>query len=163
MSRALLPSPLLTDTQHKACALPGVAMVSRVAGLILWDCAEGPDWSEGEPGRYSVEAVDSVDWRHDGMIGEYDTLSAAHVVMIGETFATMLAAELTAEQWAEMRARNVTADAGVCASHDFCDANMVMDPAFTAVMGRQADGASDTDAALWSAAWDHAKAAHLTA
>lgn len=163
MTRALLPSPLLSDDQHKACALLGVEMLARVPGLILWDVANGPDWSEGEPGRYTVEAVDSADWRLDGMIGEYDTLTDARAVMIGETFATMLAACLTPAQWAEMLERNRTVGAGVCASHDFCDSNMVMDPAFTAVMGREAEASSTDDAALWSAAWDHAKARHLTA
>ena len=75
--RALLPSPLLSDDQHKACALPGVEMVARVPGLILWDCAKGPDWSEGDSGRYTVEAVDSADWRQDGALGEFDTIGAA--------------------------------------------------------------------------------------
>lgn len=93
----------------------------------------------------------------------YETETEAQAVAIGETFAAMLQDALTPAQWEAMRAANVTAGAGVCASHDHCDANMVMDPAFTAVMGREADGASEADAALWSAAWDYAKARRLTA
>lgn len=55
-----------------------------------------------------------------------------------------------------------------CASHDFCDANMAMDEAFTKVMGRsfefnfeeltekEAQNSADTD--LMNEAWDIAKA-----
>ncbi len=41
-----------------------------------------------------------------------------------------------------------------CATQDFCDANMIMDEAFTAVLGRDMDVGSEDDAALWNAAWD---------
>ena len=41
-----------------------------------------------------------------------------------------------------------------CASHDYLDANMVMDEAFTIIFGRDMDAASEDDAALWNAAWD---------
>jgi len=58
-------------------ALPGVTIAAHAPGLILWDCAGGPDWSEGEPGRYQLDAVNSRDWADDGMIGEYDTLPDA--------------------------------------------------------------------------------------
>ena len=43
---------------------------------------------------------------------------------------------------------------GACASHDFCDANMAMAPAFTQVMGREPDVSSEEDAAIWSDAWE---------
>ncbi len=41
-----------------------------------------------------------------------------------------------------------------CATHDYLDANMVMDEAFTTVLGRDMDAGSEDDAALWNAAWD---------
>ena len=41
-------------------------------------------------------------------------------------FAKRLAVLLSAEEWRDMRVRNRTVPAGVCASHDFIDANMVM-------------------------------------
>lgn len=49
-----------------------------------------------------------------------------------------------------------------CATHDFCDANMPMDAAFTKVFGRSIlpeDGEmADADCDLWNAAWSRAKA-----
>lgn len=44
-----------------------------------------------------------------------------------------------------------------CASHDFCDANMVMHAAFCEVLGRDPDLESTKDTDLWNHAWDLAK------
>jgi len=104
---------------------------------------------------------------------------------IADAFAAVLRDWLTADQWAEMQARNVDYSDGVCASHDFCDANMAMAEAFETVTGREPsmsfethydatvgahvadnpaeEAQADADCALWSAAWDVAKARHLTA
>lgn len=91
--------------------------------------------------------------------------------IIGEAFAANLRRDLTPDQFAEMRRRNAGPgygpESGVCASHEFCDANMPMAEAFEAVMGRPVT-LDDTpgqqeDFALWGAAWDYAKARHLTA
>ncbi len=46
----------------------------------------------------------------------------------------------------------------VCASHDFCDANMPMAEAFESLFGREPDLISDTDFNIWAEAWDLAKA-----
>jgi hypothetical protein len=48
-------------------------------------------------------------------------------------------------------------DPGVCHSHDYCDANVIMDEAFVVVFGRSSRACSDRDAALWTRAWDLAK------
>lgn len=53
--------------------------------------------------------------------------------------------------------RNRTNGKDVCATHDFCDANMLMAEAFEEVQGREPDVASEDDAAVWSAAWDISK------
>lgn len=45
----------------------------------------------------------------------------------------------------------------VCASHEYCDANMPMSEAFQVVTGHEIDCQSEEDAALWSDAWDVAK------
>jgi hypothetical protein len=99
---------------------------------------------------------------------------------IADAFADVLRNWLTADQWAEMQTRNVDYSDGVCASHDFCDANMAMAEAFETVTGREPSGGYDTlangspvdtmaaiqadaDCALWSAAWDIAKPRYLTA
>ena len=81
-------------------------------------------------------------------------------------FAADLKASLTVAQWRQMRAKNVEYGEGVCASHDYCDANMIMEPAFVAIVGRdpldEASGMSEADCELWSKAWDIAKALYLT-
>lgn len=51
--------------------LPGIVTVATVAGITLYDVANGPDWSEGDSGRYSVESL------ADGFLGEYDTVAEA--------------------------------------------------------------------------------------
>jgi hypothetical protein len=99
---------------------------------------------------------------------------------IADAFAAVLRDWLTADQWSEMQSRNVGYSEGVCASHDFCDANMAMAEAFETVTGREPAGGYDTladgspvdpaeearaeaDCVLWSAAWAIAKPRHLTA
>jgi len=62
---------------------------------------------------------------------------------------------------------------GVCHTHDFCDANMLMEAAFIETMGREpllpcdSDGTAETEArqeaecVLWSDAWAIAGAAEF--
>lgn len=90
--------------------------------------------------------------------------------MIGDTFAAMIAEDFSAEELAEVRRRNVTYGENVCATHDFCDANMTMLEAHrthgvaTVVDFDEETQPEEHEAAcrLWGAAWAHAKAAHLT-
>lgn len=88
---------------------------------------------------------------------------------VAEKFAHHLRAVLATPQWNEMRERNARPDYGrnICASHDFCDANMVMDAAFRELgLGFSLDGpqwAEDQELCeLWSAAWGIAKQRYLT-
>lgn len=46
---------------------------------------------------------------------------------------------------------------GICHSHDFCDANIVMETAFTQTLNRTPDLSSDLDTKLWNEAWNEAK------
>lgn len=83
---------------------------------------------------------------------------------IGDTFVALLRQELTPEQFREMRRRNATpeyAGTNCCASHDFCDANMVMLAAFQQ-HGLEPLAEADDMASLWNAAWTSA-APQLTA
>lgn len=88
---------------------------------------------------------------------------------IALAFADALRADLAPYQWEAMRARNASPEygGGVCASHDFCDANMTMQEAWESVMGRNflPDDAppADADCALWGMAWAIARRAYLTA
>jgi hypothetical protein len=82
-------------------------------------------------------------------------------------FAAMLRQEIGAHNFITMRARNALPDyVGACASHDFCDANMVMQSAWESVMGREFlphdRPPSDDDVALWGYSWGIAKLAYLT-
>lgn len=65
-------------------------------------------------------------------------------------FAALMKRDLTAAEFAEMRQRNTTEryGDGVCASHDFCDANMVMLEAFQTLFGRDPDMDSDAGAVI---------------
>jgi hypothetical protein len=87
-----------------------------------------------------------------------------HLITIKEQIAgkfyDLLKQELSADEWREMVRRNTQepeyADHGACASHDFLDANMVMDAAFRAVGISPFDGDHISDEAtdIWNAAWD---------
>jgi hypothetical protein len=73
---------------------------------------------------------------------------------LGKRFVTILEEWLTPEEFEAVRTRNDDRVPGVCASHDFCDANAAMDQAFEDVLGRSAN--VDSDNALWGRAWDWA-------
>lgn len=98
-------------------------------------------------------------------IARQDKAIAILTPELGDAFAKVLQGWLTTVEWKEMRARNVANIGGLCcASHDFCDANMAMDEAFTKLMGRDLirdDGMSAPDLELVNAAWTYAKAKHL--
>jgi len=97
--------------------------------------------------------------------------------LLGDRFAELMAEDISPTALHTIRLRNASPEyAGdICATHDFCDANMVMLEAFEQVIGREpaflegTDEAGnhspegDADMRLWGAAWNHAKAAHLTA
>ena len=84
------------------------------------------------------------------------------VTAIAEAFAEVMRQWLTPDEFAEMKRRNVHYDSLVCASHDFCDANMAMAEAFQGVTSREIDGENAADAALWSDAWGLAKRLYFT-
>lgn len=69
---------------------------------------------------------------------------------VAERFDARLRDALTAEEYAEVRRRNRTPEyAGCCASHDFCDANMVMLAAMSDCGIDDASPAAD----VWHEAW----------
>lgn len=83
-------------------------------------------------------------------------------------FAKLLQQGLEPWEWDEMQRRNAQpgyAD-DICASHDFCDSNMVMLAAFEALHKRPMvmddTAAGEIDRALWNAAWSVAKTKYLT-
>lgn len=78
-------------------------------------------------------------------------------------FDAMLRFEIGLNNYREVQSRNATPDyANCCASHNFCDANMVMFDAFKQECGREMklDAVKDVD--RFNAAWVIAKADYLT-
>ena len=80
---------------------------------------------------------------------------------IARAFDAKLRADIGAESYAEVIQRNRTPEyVCTCASHDYCDANEIMDAAFLIVMGRstipddEEAFISQEDADLWNRAWD---------
>jgi hypothetical protein len=81
-------------------------------------------------------------------------------------FAAILREWLSEAEFEEVRRRNALPeydDAGACASHDFCDANIVMEEAFKRVFNREPDVSTEADTDIWNTAWDTAKREFLTA
>jgi hypothetical protein len=74
---------------------------------------------------------------------------------IAAQFSTTLNGQLTPAELEEVRQRNADPqrEPGVCATHDFCNADEAMAQAFWRVMHRDIDAANQTDVALWRAAW----------
>jgi hypothetical protein len=105
-----------------------------------------PEWrASGEMKRFSLAPM--VDRMHittdeceaKGLAANFQTDDWNELLAgaICETFAGNLREILSAEEWAEMRDLNAEhQDDGICASHDYCDANMPMSDAFESVIGR---------------------------
>jgi hypothetical protein len=85
------------------------------------------------------------------------------VTAIAEAFAEVMRQWLPPAEFAEMKSLNETPEYadGCCASHNYCDANMAMWPAFTQVMGRDIDGDSEADCRIWNDAWELARKLYL--
>jgi len=86
------------------------------------------------------------------------------VRLIALSFVDILKGWLTVKQWEEMRERNAKPEYDtplVCASHDFCDANMAMLEAFEAVTGAEMTH-SEAEHGIWNDAWNYAKEHHMT-
>lgn len=81
-------------------------------------------------------------------------------ITLARLFSEGLKEALTYQEFSQVLDRNAhETNPGVCHTHDFIDANMIMSDAFVAMAGHEVDGNSDDDVDLWNAAWDIAKAA----
>lgn len=102
-------------------------------------------------------------------------MTKTHVVQIAELFARELNIHLGEAKFAEMQALNRTPAFAepICASHNYVDANDVMNAAFVELFGRDNYLPSDVDEgrisealhiadmALRNAAWAHARKSAL--
>lgn len=95
-------------------------------------------------------------------LAAFDALVAeVYADRLAEGFRKVLASWLMPAELARIDALNkASGDPLICASHDFCDANMAMHESFVELIGRTP--ADDVDcegsARLWNTAWDRAKA-----
>ena len=90
------------------------------------------------------------------------------IAAVAEEFARVLGDWLSPEQFAEMTRLNKTEEYthNICASHNFCDANMAMDEAMKKVLGREPNIGGDNedsedDIDLWNAAWNEARRLYI--
>jgi hypothetical protein len=83
---------------------------------------------------------------------------STQVEAVANTFTEILVEWLGVETMISVATANATND-GSCASHDHCDANMAMHKAMCEVVHDPlaGDEMSDSDVALWNAAWDRAR------
>jgi hypothetical protein len=92
---------------------------------------------------------------------------------IGDTFAALLREWLEPHEWDAMRRENAECtDPRICASGDYCDSNMAMADAFEihnvplwkhgGDWDNEDEGMREDAFPLWNAAWNYAKAKHLT-
>ena len=82
---------------------------------------------------------------------------------LASEFSQSLCLLLTSEQMNEIRVRNVAeSHPGICHTHDFCDANVVLHEIFLSHGIDPADeGGVDKWGPLWNAAWNLAKASEF--
>jgi hypothetical protein len=83
------------------------------------------------------------------------------VQQLADEFARLIRDCIPFGQLRTMLHRNEFNPPGVCASHDFCNANEAMGVAFRLVLGRAPDPTSEADTLLWSEAWACARRHHF--
>lgn len=161
-----------TDESWRHETAPSFSPCSGACGELaqVWIDYEDPTRREiPEAARFSFCRRDTVGELHSVYAGDdYDDLMR-HVAIeqLACSFAHRLGRMLTPSEWRDMRLSNRTAGAGVCASHDVVDANMVMLDAWRATRAAAIVGAGDvTDLANdldhVNAAWTIATRHYLT-
>lgn len=144
-----------------------LALIRRVVPAYFWDdhsdrCPDGDAGTATEIKRSGTEST-----------RECHVMRAA---ILAREFSRVLRSWLSpAEMACAIVGNRAETSPLVCHSHDYCDANMAMDEAFTTVVGRnvimpsdvEENGASDAqhvaDFTLWNEAWNIAKAAEFDA
>jgi hypothetical protein len=76
---------------------------------------------------------------------------------IAREFSNVLLLWLGILQMRKVNELNEDEESSCCHSHDFCDANMAMDDAFTKITGRELNLQSESDKETWSVSWEIAK------
>lgn len=136
----------------------------------------GIDPNDPSYGRFQINRLSADNQVDEKLpsIGCFKSYDEALAVIIGEQFAHDLSEHISHRCWLEMQRRNREyANKGddSCASHEFCDPNMVMqcsmeDLGFNLSTDDWAGEETDESkrlVALWNAAWAYAKRTHFTA
>jgi hypothetical protein len=150
----ILKSAEINDIDAAVLRLQNIAGIDD--GGVAAQCFSGFTWEEANRGDRIKQLAMwlSVEQRYE---------EAEQLHTIAKRFAEVLRAWLSPEEYAEMQRLNATPQYGwpICASHNFCDANMAMMEAFESVTGRMAipdDGEmAESDCKLWGDAWDYAR------
>lgn len=89
-------------------------------------------------------------------------ISANNSETVAIEFTRLLRKEIGTENFLQVRRLNATPDysGGLCASHEFCDANMLMLEAFQN-LGFEPNFDNDQHVALWNDAWAVARRLYL--
>lgn len=166
-----------TDTSWHNDACPSFKSFDGM--LLIW--IEHPDESKRDGGdRFVVEHMPEPVERDDPRYGEQaeclyagDDWDAAcgeayinpelpvypDTLLLAVKFSELLREDLGAETMEEVIRKNRTPEyANACASHDYCDANMVMHAAWEDLTGEAPDVGDERGARIWNRAWDAAKA-----
>ena len=140
-------------------------LISPSLGVFI-DYADEAQREFKECSRFTVVRMEEGQHcdRDEGPLLATDDWQEVLAFTIGETFAANIEEQLSADELAEVKRRNAHVyGEGICATHDYCDANMPMAEAFEFIMGREPDVSADDDVTLWNAAWERARADHFTA
>lgn len=156
-----LPAHLLdVSWRHDVCpSFRSEEDAGRFGAYVFTDYALPSDREFPDTPRYCVKSLDA-----ETVHAESDDWRDIQITLIGLEFMRRLLSDLGPRTFVTIRQRNATPayQSGACASHDFCDANMVMLEAWEAVMGREYfrpdfDGTTDESDTM-GAAWDWARA-----
>lgn len=174
----------LEDTSWHNDACPSFSVLNDSFRLeSLWMDHEDPKQREMQGPRFLYCTYDPKGEHSESLETLLDTddvvearrfLELRLTQRIGDAFAAGLLKEIGKRKYEQVRKSNavhaINSDVHVCASHDFCDANMTMFAAYCAVLGVKEEDvplpSATEDQTLtdrMNAAWTHAKARHLTA
>lgn len=155
-----------TDESWRHETAPSFGPCSGPLGELaqIWIDYEDPARREiPEATRFSFCRRDAIGELTSVYAGDDYEEAVRHVAIeqLACNFAHRLARTLDPTEWQDMRLRNRTAGAGVCASHDFLDANMVMLDAWRATRDDVIVGSGD--AMTLASDLDHVNAAWTVA
>lgn len=153
--RILFPSDLSIDTDAEGnpsliLSIGGMAMTD----LFMSDCSRfeaDPEIDHGVPDDFA-RAMSVI----NAHLKEWAKNEADPVKRLAREFSIRAREYLSMDEMEEVIKRNRTEEVPlVCHTHDFCDANMIMDAAMEKLGLRSKN--EDVTNQLWSAAWDLAK------